>query len=65
MPMNSGILVGFITRSEPQYLVGWLWVGREFQLIEGAKTIGSGGITAMLNFDAHVEEYLQRKARRD
>jgi translation elongation factor EF-Tu-like GTPase len=50
---------------EPQYLVGRLWVGREFLLIEGAKTIGSGRITAMLTFDVHVGEYLQRKARRD
>lgn len=55
----------------PEDLVGRLWVGREFMLLEGARTVGSGTITAMLNFDAHVQEYLRweedqrRKAERD
>jgi hypothetical protein len=41
--------------------VGRLWVGREFVLLEGANAVGTGTITALLNFEAHVQESLQRE----
>ena len=68
---TAPVLVTFFFK--PEALVGRLWVGREFMLLEGARTVGSGTITAMLNFDAHVQESLRweeeedqrRKAERD
>ena len=64
LPGETGpVLVSFFFR--PDGLVGRLWVGRELVLMEGAKTIGRGSITAMLKFDAHVEAYLRRKASPD
>lgn len=44
----------------PEALYGHLWVGREFLLEEAGTYIGSGVITAMLNFERHVEEHTER-----
>lgn len=40
----------------PEDLSGRLWVGREFLLEEGTY-IGSGVITAMLNFERHAKQH--------
>lgn len=42
----------------PEDLSGRLWAGREFLLEEGAY-IGSGVITAMLNFERHVKHHTE------
>lgn len=49
----------------PEDLSGRLNVGREFFLEEGGRYVGKGTITAMLNFERHVEEYVRWLAERD
>jgi len=64
-PVQPGDTVtAYLSFLSPHYLVGSLFVGKEFLLREGARTVGRGHVTKVLELERSAEESRAREAKR-